>query len=704
MFALLAALAAPAGADPIRWRLLSDNAGHSGPALHTGVSYTWESAPTNPADTTGRRLLDGDLVPDWNSTTGWNNRDNAVVLDFQRSYRFAKVRLWFQQALPAHVEMFTADKVAEKPEETRWTAVGRIEPAVEGWNEKVLDALPAGRYLRVFAKMNSWGVYFREAQVIGMPVGPDRPALPPVKRLGGALVLAQGGKPFCAVVADEQGSQQAITAAWQLRDTLAQMAGADIPILDVREAPAGARLVVGSNGLSRRLKISVPQQYPGAERFVLKRVGADVVLAGNEAGPYRGTEHAVVEFLRRLGCIRFGEDPLWHSVPRRETVTLGPLDVESAPAIAMRHIWIVPPSVGRTWALGGDSVQSGHNLSAMFPPKEYFARHPEYYPLLGGKRVAEGEAQICTTNADVVRLSAEKAAAAFDRDPNLAAFSLTNNDCGGFCECPECAKARAGAGNPNANAMLRYANAVARALRQARPAARVCFLAYWYALGAPDPAIKAEPGVVVMVVDEGCKAHALDDAACARNAGWRKNFQAWATSGAEMAIYEWYIPGCSDKRWLNLPWVQGDAAVRNVRWWAAHGVQWVTYESQASFSRALPSAWPLYYVAARALWDPRLDAGVILSEACSALYGPAGASMLAYYRTLERALSAGKEHAGIWNLPDPRKVYPPAVRTACRRHLTEALAKAAAAGRPENWQRVAHEVKEWSVAERTLGQ
>jgi hypothetical protein len=57
---LLLMLTVACNADPVRWRLLTDNAGYPGPALHTGVTYTWESAPDNPPDTTGKRLIDGD--------------------------------------------------------------------------------------------------------------------------------------------------------------------------------------------------------------------------------------------------------------------------------------------------------------------------------------------------------------------------------------------------------------------------------------------------------------------------------------------------------------------------------------------------------------------------------------------------------------------------------------------------------------------
>ncbi len=708
---LCLAMATVTGADPIRWRLLSDNRGYQGPALQTGVTYEWGWPPDNPGDVIpgtdkpGRRLLDGELpTSNWHTTVGfnWHGKDNWVTFDFKQRYAFAKVRLCFFRTLPKYVEVLGAGELAADDEQTQWTSLGKLGDVQPGWNEILLPDMPQARYLKLLLKLEPGQTCLREVQIIGTKPNEAAPQPPPVKRRGGKLVLAEAGRAYCSVVADENGSQQAVNAAWMLKNALEAMTGAEIPIFDVRERPGGARLVVGNNALARRLGVDVAQQYPGAEGFVIKTVGDDIVLAGNEAGSYQGTQDAVAQFLRTLGCGWFAEDPLWQPIPKRNVVAVAPLDIVSHPAISMRHIWYVPKAVARNWGLGGDQVASAHNQLYMFPPKQYFAEHPEYYALIDGKRTAEGEWQLCTTNPEVIALTVEKARQAFDKNPNLVAFSLTNNDCGGFCQCPKCQAVRKGEGNPNARAMLAYANAVARGLRKTHPDARVCFLAYWYTQAAPGPDMKAEPGVVVMVVDEGCKAHALDDPACERNAKWCRNFQAWAATGAEMAIYEWYIPGCSDKRWLKLPWVSGEAAVRNIRWWIAHGVKWITYESQASYSPALPLGWPLYYVAARAMWDPSLSARQILAEACHSLYGPAAEEMLAYYLTLEHAVSNTKLHSTIWALPDPAQIYDEQVQAQCRKHLARALAAAAGAPDPKVWQRVSAEVQNWRLAEQTL--
>ena len=50
--------------------------------------------PTNPADASGRRLLDGDRPDaDWNTCVGHNGEDLAVTFDLQGLRRLARVRV-----------------------------------------------------------------------------------------------------------------------------------------------------------------------------------------------------------------------------------------------------------------------------------------------------------------------------------------------------------------------------------------------------------------------------------------------------------------------------------------------------------------------------------------------------------------------------------------------------------------------------------
>lgn len=80
-------------------RLLSDNDGYWGDSVRTGVEYTYEKAPDNPADVWrdqpgkfGRRLLDGHPRGNWWTPVGITG-PLVVTFDFKRSCVFREVDL-----------------------------------------------------------------------------------------------------------------------------------------------------------------------------------------------------------------------------------------------------------------------------------------------------------------------------------------------------------------------------------------------------------------------------------------------------------------------------------------------------------------------------------------------------------------------------------------------------------------------------------
>ncbi len=689
---ILVASCVPAAQLPLA--ILTDNATGGEPAIQTGVTYEANPPYTNPADSTGRRLIDRDQPwRDWNTTTGINWKDQTVTLDLKNVYDVGKVALLFDKPQkPAYVDI-----ALRSGETEQWEEFGRITPDSErqGWFAASVDELVRARYAKMFFKLKEWGWYLREVKIWGgrLQAGPEQ--VIPSEKDGDNLILIKDRQPCCSIVIAAQPPDDVLAAALDLQTYLKEMSGATVPVRTDDEEWTGTVLLVGKSKYTDRLGVPIPNSYDEPESIVLKTVGSQVVIAGNDTLAFQGTQYAVNTLLEHLGVGWFGPDPLWQVVPEHKTIALLPLDIKNTPPFDYRSVW---RGIGHRWYLGGKPVRFGHAHSSLFPPDEYFEAHPEYYALIDGKRTASGEWQLCTTNADVIRLTIDKASQSFDEDPDLAAISLSNNDCGGFCQCETCL---ASGENPGAR-MLAFANQIARGIRAERPDKFAVFLAYWYTHDAPKD-IKAEPGVAVMVVNEGCHAHALIDPNCERNQNWVQNFEKWCATGATMAIYEWYIPGCTHKLWRRLPWVSGEVAVENLDYWQKQGVRWVTYESQTAYEEGsgYPLRWPLYYVAAKRMWDDSLSADQILTDACGKLYGPAAEPMRKYYQILEEAMANTELHSGIWNLPDPTEVYTPEVIQRVRRCLAQAQQIAQQEGGLV-WERVQADMKLWSHAQRAL--
>ena len=112
-------------------------------------------------------------------------------------------------------------------------------------------------------------------------------------------------------------------------------------------------------------------------------------------------------------------------VPHRSELTLPKMDYCYAPAFMYRETLYfdsIPKEIAARQRLNGPTTECDasvggkldffpyvHSFDDLFPEKEYFKDHPEYYGLQGGKRVAGSvHAQLCLTNSDVLRLAKEK--------------------------------------------------------------------------------------------------------------------------------------------------------------------------------------------------------------------------------------------------------------------------------------------------------
>src|SRR5207302_2424850 len=76
------------------------------------------------------------------------------------------------------------------------------------------------------------------------------------------------------------------------------------------------------------------------EGFAIVAKGDRLVLAGNDAGPYHGTEYAASEFLERLGVRWFMPGEFGEYYPKRPTIEVADVEVRQKPDFAMRNWWL----------------------------------------------------------------------------------------------------------------------------------------------------------------------------------------------------------------------------------------------------------------------------------------------------------------------------------------------------------------------------
>ncbi|NQT36704.1 MAG: DUF4838 domain-containing protein, partial [Planctomycetes bacterium] len=321
----------------------------------------------------------------------------------------------------------------------------------------------------------------------GEPAGSDAPR--PTR-----VSLAADGKPLETIVTGEGASDRTREAATTLARYLSRITGAEFKV----STGDGSRgLAVGLPGdfpklpLARRWADPEPHQR---EDYLLRTHAEGVFLLG---ATELAVEHAVWDFLYRLGYRQFFPGQRWEVVPRSPELAVA-LDVEESPDYVARRIWYgfgawdYNAEPYRDWctrnrATSGIELKTGHAYGGIISAHQTeFDEHPEFYALVEGRRNVTGQAKLCIGNPNVRKLVVQYAVGQFDRDPASDSISMDPSDGGGWCECDRCAEL----GSVTDRALL-LANEVAAAVSDKHPGKLVGMYAYNY--HSPPPSIKPHP-------------------------------------------------------------------------------------------------------------------------------------------------------------------------------------------------------------------
>ena len=466
------------------------------------------------------------------------------------------------------------------------------------------------------------------------------------------FLIAENGTAKAVIVIPEEPSDKVRAAAEDLQAYLEKITGARLAIEnDAADLSGKNGILVGPTKQTAAMGIEQPAGYPNKERVILKRDKNYVALLGNDDMRYEGTADAVTMFLENLGCGWYGPQELWQVVPEYPTLAVGELDIEHTPQFRSRqnNVYNSNDVLARRWYLGGDQTHIGHGITALIPRKDYAAAHPEWFALVDGKRdpMSVEWWQYDYTNPELAAETAKKVLEKWDADPQMTNYSLAANDGWeeGWCECETCAAV----GNAT-DQILTFANRVAEIVSEKYPDKTISILSYHNSFFPPEK-VKAHPNVEVMFCRETSMTIPLDlgEEILGKNAithntytqSWLGNFQEFIQKPElqHVSIWEWYCIAAERPLWKDVPWVQGSVATRNHALWKQNGAEYVFYDQgPASWHRetdeSYPLRWPLWFVAAKGMWDGSLTGEQILYDSCRKLYGSAAEEMYDYYKAL----------------------------------------------------------------------
>jgi hypothetical protein len=481
-------------------------------------------------------------------------------------------------------------------------------------------------------------------------------------KLDESLRLITDGKCFVTIVNVGSPGPVEKHAAELLQEAFSKACGVK-PGINSSEKVSG--FVEIRLGLSGNFKTPVGESSEQA--YAIRREGNAIELVGNSPS---AVLWAVSDFCERiLNVSRPTLGDLRHRGPIQSTLEVNDLNIVELPDFDVRG-WIIAscedgpmynqhivdfmgsnrqnmiksilfhyPVVRdrlQQFGIAGDTNTHSFYLEI---PDTYYAAHPEYFPLLGGKRtkIYDGNnggngPNMCVSNDEVAQIIIGMARDAFRKYPELRIFPVASNDSGIWCQCEKC---RAWDG-PQAgkecysNRLIRLVNKVANAIAKEFPDRKIGTLAYsnWI----EPPTIEVAPNVIVSFCP-GMRNYArkLTDPNDATNRKVLANLKGWLDKACYVYFYEYYetesLQYCPSP--IAKVLVEEYADLKKL------GLKGI--ESEIIYGKWNLTG-RLAYIASRSMWDTNLTYDQILEDYCNKMYGPAAQAMTSYHSLYDQTI------------------------------------------------------------------
>ena len=373
--------------------------------------------------------------------------------------------------------------------------------------------------------------------------------------------------------------------------------------------------------------------------FIISAGSGSLLLAGNNGA---ADLHAVYTFLEEhAGCIWFTGSE--QHVPRSKKISIPAGKKIYEPAFSFRvahfpdrdNAQFVHRNRMSTFSEWGMFV---HTFQTLMPPSEYFGKHPEYYSLVNGRRIQDG--QLCLSNPEVIRILAENLGERMRAAPDKIYWSVSQNDCINYCECDGCRELYEKYGNIS-GAYIEMSNKIAARF----PDKQISTLAYQFTRQAPVNIVPA-PNVNVMFCSIECnRSMPLGDDP--RSAGFVKDLSDWSALTKNIFMWDYVV----QFRTYLCPFPNFHTIQPNIQLFHSHGIP-MMFQQGSGRSWSDLAELKQYYIS-KLLWDPGLDGDSLINRFITTYYGQAAPYIREYFDLSHASLQSVAEvqSLDIYGLP-----------------------------------------------------
>ena len=478
----------------------------------------------------------------------------------------------------------------------------------------------------------------------------------------GTITLADRGRAVATIVLARDATAAEQKGAQELAEYFRRISGAAFSVHSEDHATAaGSHVFVGDTAFARGQGLAAEKLE--AEEWLIQTHGKDLVIMG---GRPRGTIYGAYHFLEDVLGVHWW-NPFEESVPQRRTLRLGSLNLRGKPVIQYRDIYMLYGHDGGRFAARnrlnreGDApieAQFGggrdygppyhvHTFNQYFPPKEFFALHPEWYSLLNGQRVAEGS-QLCLTQPELRQAFLAKllryietswAAAKAAGSPPPLVFSVSQNDCLNPCQCENC-QAIAKREESECGPLLDFVNYLADGIRDKQPEVYLDTLAYQYTQQAPKT-IRPRDNVIVRLCDT--ESDPSQPITAAANSAFREHLSRWATIAKNLRVWDYAVTYANP---VGMPMPTAQTYGPDYQFYAAHHVEGVFTELEYEILADMRDF--KVWLMMKQLENPATDYEQLVRTFTDGFYGRGGKFIRQYLVDLQKEAVNRQAHCN-WN-------------------------------------------------------
>ncbi len=449
------------------------------------------------------------------------------------------------------------------------------------------------------------------------------PALHSGRAFARQQVITDGLRSYYSIVVAETADSLTLLAAGILQESIFRMTGCS---LQIQHQPVKKlkSFFIGSSWMKGKPVYRELQSLNG-EGFYLYSEKDDYYLAGNQP---TGDIYAVYSLLETCGFLQFSATEAFY--PQTDKLVMEEIRQGFQPDFTFRHphfpdknnpAYYLP---GRTHPMD-DWGLFVHTFQKLCPPGVYFDQHPEYFSLVNGRRIRDG--QLCLSNPAVISLLAENLRQEMAKKPECNYWSVSQNDCINYCECEHCQDLYSKYGSIS-GAYVNMANQIGRQF----PDKQISTLAYQFTRSAPT-GIVPDPNVNIMFCSIECnRSQPLETDARSRD--FVKDLQDWTLLTHNIFMWDYVV----QFKTYTCPFPNFDVLQQNILLFRKYGIPMMFQQgsggSWSDFSEYKQA------LIARLLWDADLDEPAFRQQFFQAFYGAAAPVMLEYFGRVQFELNA----------------------------------------------------------------